>query len=147
MSNWRLNLIFFLFVFFGLAIIGRLFYLQALKGDYYRAIAHGQQKTIKKVNGERGRIFFNGGQILAANEEGKFLYIPPKEIEDKEETAKAISEIIDFPETAILEKIKRDDYFKLLKPKLTVEETKSLKKLNLKGIYLDRKSTRLNSSH
>jgi len=136
MSNWRLNLIFFLFVFFGLAIIGRLFYLQALKGDYYRAIAHGQQKTIKKVNGERGRIFFNGGQILAANEEGKFLYISPKEIEDKEETAKAISGIINFSETAILEKIKRDDYFELLKPKLTVEEINSLKKLNLKGIYL-----------
>ncbi|MBU4298426.1 penicillin-binding protein 2 [Patescibacteria group bacterium] len=136
MSNWRLNLIFFLFVFFGLAIIGRLFYLQVLRGDYYRAIAHGQQKTIKEVNGERGRIFFNGGQILAANEEGKFLYVSPKEIKDKEETARAISEIINFPEIAILEKIKKDDYFELLKPKLTVEEINSLKKLNLKGIYL-----------
>ncbi|MBU4481015.1 penicillin-binding protein 2 [Patescibacteria group bacterium] len=136
MSNWRLNLIFFLFVFFGLAIIGRLFYLQVLRGDYYRAIAHGQQKTIKEVNGERGRIFFNGGQILAANEEGKFLYISPKEIKNKEEMARAISEIINFPEIAILEKIKKDDYFELLKPKLTVEEINSLKKLNLKGVYL-----------
>ncbi len=136
MNRWRINLIFFTVIFFGFVIIGRLFYLQDLKGDYYRALAQGQQKIIKEVDGERGGIFFKGGQVLAANEEGKFLYISPREIKDREGTARAISEIINFPEGYILEKIKQDDYFELIKPKLTVEEIESLKKLNLKGVYL-----------
>jgi len=123
-------------------IIGRLYFLQVLKGDYYRALAHGQQKIIREVTAERGRVFFQGGQFLATNKRGKFLYISPREIKDKEETAKIISEIINLPESELLEKIEKDNYFQLLKKRLSKEEIDSLKKLNLKGIYFGKATFR-----
>lgn len=135
MKSLRLNLIFFSIVILGIAIIGKLCFLQVLKGDYYRALAQGQQKIIKETSGERGNIFFNGGQILATNERGKFLYISPREIKDKELAARVISETINLPEGEILEKVKRDNYFELIKKRLTAQEIDSLKKLNLEGVY------------
>lgn len=138
MKSLRINLLFFSIGILGVAIIGKLYFLQVLKGDYYRALAQGQQKIIKEISGERGTIFFNSGQILATNEKGKFLYISPREIKDKEGAARVISEAINLPEDEILEKVKRDNYFELIKKRLTTQEIDSLKKLNpvnLEGIY------------
>lgn len=127
-------MIFFLVVAFGLALIARLCFLEVLNGGYYRALAQGQQRTIKRVN-ERGRIFFKGGQVLAINKRGNYLFISPKEISDKEETAKAISEIVNLPEEEVLEKVIKDNYFELIKKRLTTEEVEKLKKQKLKGVH------------
>jgi cell division protein FtsI/penicillin-binding protein 2 len=135
MNRLRINLIFFLTIILGMAVIGRLYSLQVLKGDYWRAIAQGQQIVIDETSGERGSVYFSGGQILATNEKGKFLHISPKKIKDKEKTAKAISSIVNLPENEILEKAKKNDYFELIKKRLTAEEINSLKRLNLEGVY------------
>jgi len=41
MRNLRLNLIFFLILFFAAAILGRLFFIQVLQNDFYKALAQG----------------------------------------------------------------------------------------------------------
>ncbi len=128
-------MIFFFVVVFGLLIIARLYFLEVINGDYYRALAQGQQKTVKRIS-ERGRIFFKGGQILATNKKGKYLFISPKEISDKETTAKEISEIVGLPEKEILKKTMEDNYFELIKKRLTLDEAEKLKKQKLKGVYL-----------
>ena len=128
-------MIFFFVVVFGLSIIARLYFLEVISGDYYRALAQGQQKTVKRIS-ERGRIFFKGGQILATNKKGKYLFISPKEISDKETTAKEISEIVGLPEKEILKKTMEDNYFELIKKRLTLDEAEKLKKQKLKGVYL-----------
>ena len=128
-------MIFFFIVVFGAALIGRLYFLEVKNGNYYRALAQGQQKVVKRTS-ERGRIFFKGGQLLATNEKGKYLFISPKEISDKEGTAKAISKIINLPEEEILDKAKKDNYFELIKKRLTPEEAEELKKQRLKGVHL-----------
>lgn len=136
-SGWRANLFFFSMVVLGLAVIGRLFFLQVLKGDYYRAQALGQQKFIEETTGERGSVFFASGQVLATNEKGKFLYVSPREIKEKEKTAKIISEAIGFPERDVLERLKNDNSFELLKSRLTEEEIDAFKKTNPEGVYFD----------
>jgi len=128
-------LIFFFVVVFGLSIIARLYFLEVINGDYYRALAQGQQKTIKRMD-ERGRIFFKGGQILATNKKGNYLFISPKEISDKEATAKVISKILNIPEKEILKKTMEDNYFELIKKRLTLDEAEKLKKQELKGVHL-----------
>lgn len=128
-------MIFFFVVVFGLSIIARLYFLEVINGDYYRALAQGQQKTIKRMD-ERGRIFFKGGQILATNKKGNYLFISPKEISDKEATAKVISKILNIPEKEILKKTMEDNYFELIKKRLTLDEAEKLKKQELKGVHL-----------
>jgi cell division protein FtsI (penicillin-binding protein 3)/stage V sporulation protein D (sporulation-specific penicillin-binding protein) len=133
MKSLRINFIFFLTLIFGLIIIARLYFLQVIKGDYYQALAQGQQKVIKTASGERGRIFFKSGQVLATNERGKFLYVSPLKIKDKEGTTKLLSEVLNLAESEIREKIEKENYFELIKKRVTKEEIESLK--NLEGVY------------
>ena len=148
MKNWRINLISIFLILFSAAVIGRLIYLQILHSDFYKALAQGQQKIISVVQGERGKILFKGGETLATNIKGEILYISPREIENKEETAKIITEILEASNNVsatqqenisydrILEKTKEDTLFAIIKPKLTEEEINSFKKTNLPGVYL-----------
>ena len=148
MKNWRINLISIFLILFSAAVIGRLIYLQILHSDFYKALAQGQQKIISVVQGERGKILFKGGETLATNIKGEILYISPREIENKEETAKIITEILEASNNTsaiqqenisydrILEKTKEDNLFAIIKSKLTEEEIDSFKKTNLPGVYL-----------
>jgi len=148
MKNWRINLISIFLILFSAAVIGRLIYLQILHSDFYKALAQGQQKIISVVQGDRGKILFKGGETLATNIKGEILYISPREIENKEETAKIITEILETSNNAsatqqenisydrILEKTKEDNLFAIIKSKLTEEEIDSFKKTNLPGVYL-----------
>lgn len=137
MKNWRINLILILLILFSATIIGRLIYLQILNQELYKALAQGQQKISKIVQGERGEIFFRDGQILATNVNEKYVFISPREIEEKEETAKSLSGALNLGEDFVLEKVKKDNLFEPIKYKITKEEEESLKKLNLTGVYLE----------
>ncbi len=112
MKGWRVNLIFILIILFGAAIISRLIYIQIIQHNLYRALAQGQQRDFQPLKGDRGEIFFKDGQILATNIREKYLFISPIEIKEKEETAKKLSQILNFAEEPLLEKIKKDSAFK-----------------------------------
>jgi len=142
MKKWRVNLIFILIVLFGAAIIGRLIYIQIIQHDFYKALAQGQQKIFKPLIGERGEIFFKGGEILAANVEGKYLFVSPQKIKEKEETAGVLSRILELEEEVILEKVEGDSLFEQIKVDLTEEKENALEEINLAGVYLGQTSSR-----
>ncbi|MDI6591540.1 MAG: penicillin-binding protein 2 [Patescibacteria group bacterium] len=137
MKSWRINLVFILIILFSGAIVGRLIYLQILNHQYWQALAQGQQKFFVQTQGERGEIFFKGGEPLAVNKNWKLVFSSPKEIAQKEEVAEKLASILDLDKNFILEKIKKDSYYELIKKKLTSKEVEELKKLNLPGIYLE----------
>ena len=137
MKNWRINIIFLCILLFGAAIIGRLFYLQVIKYDYYKALAYGQQKDFKFLKGERGQIFFKSGQTLATNIKGRYVFASPVKIKNKEETAKNLSEILNIDENQILESLNKESSFEIIKNNLTSEEETKIKNKNLEGVYLD----------
>jgi len=147
MKNWRISLILALLSLFGVANLAKLFFIQIQQHEYWKALAHGQQKFFAESEGERGEIFFGeGGKEnksipLAINKDWEFVYISPKEFSNKDDNISEISEILsqilNIDENLILEKIKKSDsLYALLKDKLTQEEVEILKKLNLPGIYL-----------
>jgi len=136
MKKWRINLIFILIILFGAAIISRLTYYQIVKQELYRALAQGQQRDFQLIKGERGKIFFNGGEILATNIKGKYVFVCPDEIEEKEKTAIKLSQIFNLEEELILEKIERNSLFEKIKSNLTKEGEQTLEEINLLGVYL-----------
>ena len=142
LKRWRINLIFLIFILFGAAIIGRLFFLQVIKGDYYRAMAQGQQGDFQSLRGERGKIFFKEGQILATNVKKDYLYISPQNIKDKEGTAKALSQLLGLEEASLLEKIKKNSLFEKIKSDLTEEEKEKILEKNLNGVYFGEETVR-----
>lgn len=136
MKKWRINLIFIAVILFGAAIIGRLVYIQIIQHDLYKALAQGQQKDFQLIKGERGEIFFSGGEILAKNIKRKYVFASPQEIKEKEKTAGTLSQIFNLDEELILEKLKKDSLFEKIKSKITKEEEQALKEINLAGVYL-----------
>jgi len=136
MKHWRINLIFIVIILFGAAIISRLVFYQIIKQELYKALAQGQQKNFQFIKGERGKIFFNGGEILGTNIKGKYVFVCPEEIREKEKTATELSQIFNLEEELILEKIERDSLFEKIKSNLTEEEEQSLKEIDLPGVYL-----------
>ncbi len=135
MKKRRVNLIFIAVILFGAAIIGRLVYIQIVQEELYKALAQGQQKDPQLIKGERGEIFFNGGEILAKNIKGKYVFASPQEIKEKEKTARTLSQIFNLDEGLILEKLKKDSLFEKIKNKITEEEEQALKEINLTGVY------------
>ncbi len=140
MKFWRVNLIFLLVILLGATVIGRLIYIQVLKGDFYKAFAQGQQKFFAEVEGERGEIFLkdkNGGLYpLAINKDWQMVYICPPEIENKEEAAQKLAQILGLEENEIKQKIDREEsLFEIIKTKLSEEEMVQLKDLEIAGVY------------
>lgn len=151
MKRGRINLILILIILFGAAIIGRLFFIQILNYEYWKALAQGQQKFFAQIKGERGEIFLQNKEgnlyTLASNKNWELAYISPEEIttkgQDSIEIAKALSQTLNLDEDLILEKIKKaDSLYELIKSKLTQEEIELLKKLNLPGVYLGSETLR-----
>ena len=136
MRNWRINLVLVFVIFFGAAIISRLFYIQIIKHGFYQSQALGQQVRLEEVEGLRGEIFFKDEtKSLAINKERWVVYVLPEEIEDKIQTAEILSKNLDKPQDLILSKIENKDYYTVIKNRLTEEEIGKIKNLNLEGVY------------
>jgi len=136
MKRWRINLIFILIVLFGAAIIGRLIFIQIIKYDRYKAMAQGQQKIFQSLKGKRGEIFFSGGELLATNIKRKYLSVCPREVKEKENTARQLSQILGLEKEVILKDLEKDSLFEKIKSNLTKEEEGVLQEMNLPGVYL-----------
>lgn len=142
MVKWRVNLILSFFVIFLTLIIKSLFNIQVTNYQYWKALAQGQHKFFVSLEGERGKIFFKDDLVAATNRNIDLVYLSPLEVKDSEKTAEALHFVLGIPKEKILEKIKKDNSYEILKKDLTPEEVESIKNLNLTGVYLGRESKR-----
>ena len=144
MKNWRVNLIFTFFFIFSVAISGRLFFLQILNRDFYKALSQGLHTPFNETEVERGEIFFKGGEPLAVNIDLPFVFASPKKIKNFEETAEALSQILNLDKNSVLEQLEknRDKFYSPIKRKLTQKEVEDLEKLNLEEIYISEEKVR-----
>jgi len=125
------------FILFGALLVGKLFYLQVIKGEYYGALASGQQIPLQEANSQRGTVFFNDGKkVLAQTIIKPIVYVLPSRIplEEKEETITKLAGILgknleDFSVKINLGESFRED--------LTKEQFDNLRIENLKGVFVD----------
>ncbi len=136
MKSWRFNLILIFIILFAAAIISRLVFLQVLNKSYYRALAKGQQSILTEKRGDRGEIFFQNKIPLALNIERKLCYVAPREIKEKEEVAEKLGQILNLDKNFILEKLKKNNLFEIIKHTLKDEEIENLEESKLPGVYL-----------
>jgi len=143
--KFSLNVIFCCFILISLVGVYRLFILQIKNGDYWQAIAKGQQTFIEESIGERGDFFLedknNNRIILAQNIKKNILYIISNKIEDKNKTAELLEDILQQPKDEILLEIEKGETFK---KEIDDEQAQEFKKNcnNIKGLYVDEIQTR-----
>ena len=142
MSKGRINFIFALLLVGGTVIAGRLFYLQILKGDLYKAWAQGLRSQNEQIMGERGEIFFKEGEPLAINASWPLVFASSSEVVEKEETALKLAQILSLDENLILGKLKKDSLYELIDKRISEQEVQEITELNLIGIHLGKETGR-----
>lgn len=94
MKDWRTHLTFLFFTFSFVLISVRLFEIQVLKHDYYKALAEGQHWASKKLSAGRGEIFSGDSFPLVLNARAYLLYAEPPKVENAEKLSEVLAKIL-----------------------------------------------------
>ncbi|MDO8424830.1 MAG: penicillin-binding protein 2, partial [bacterium] len=137
-ATLRQNLVFFFFILFGLLIAGKLVNLQIIKGEYYKALAEGQNTSGQDFKKDRGEIFLKNSEPFAIDKNFSLVFANGLKISDPQKTAQSLSSVLGLPEDFVLAQIGKDTLYSPIKSRLTKEEIKGLEELNLSGISFTR---------
>lgn len=139
MIRWRVIIICIAFFLFGAGIVTQLFFLQIKKGDLYKAFARGLRGFNIEISQDRGKIIFDKQEPLAINMEWPLIFASFQEVgskNDGEKTAESLSGILSLDKDLILELMAQDNFYSVIKKRLSDEEVQKIKEVNLKGIHL-----------
>lgn len=138
----RLAIVFCSYLFILLVIFCRLLHVQVLNSDYYVKLAQSQHELTLKLYPQRGLIYDRNEKVFALSLKVFSVYAVPRQIENKEETAKELSDIlnVDFQET--LEKLKKDKSFVWIKRRVDKKEAQLIKLLRSHGVDMIRENKR-----
>lgn len=64
---WRIGLAYLMLILLGIGIISQVFYIQNVKGSYYRSLADSITTKYATVAAERGNIYSTDGRLLATS--------------------------------------------------------------------------------
>lgn len=137
----RVRMLFVLLILFGLAVVGRLFFLQVASHDKWVAMAENQHTASSELSADRGEIYMHDGEIdrypLAVNREYQMVYVVPRDVEEKDGVARELSRILGIDVEEIKNKLNMpDDPFEVIKKRLSEEEVAQVKELRFKGVML-----------
>lgn len=133
-------------------LLGRTFYLQVIKGAYYKDVAENNRIRSITVKAPRGIIWDKNGQVLARNIPSfDVVFTPldlPREENEKKEIYSKLSQALEMNESSvrsIMENAEENSKSSfLLKEGINYEEALILteKFQNMKGVYLDKTARR-----
>ncbi|MDR1663621.1 MAG: PASTA domain-containing protein [Clostridiales bacterium] len=119
------------------ALIGRVFYLQAFKGEELQEKAYAQQTRDRLIKPDRGGILDRNGVGLAVTESVSSVSVIHAQAKDAEATAKALSGMLalDYQET--LDKITKRVALMRIKTQVPKELADKIRALELPGVVVD----------
>ena len=91
-----------------LALFCRLFYLQALRGSYYRGLAEQNRMRVVPDPPPRGLILDRRGRVLAANRTVYRIAVIPQEVEDLDLVLNRVSELVGQPVEKLRARLKKE---------------------------------------
>lgn len=124
------------------AVFGRLTYLQLYRHSEYLSRAMRQQQRTIEITPERGTIFDRNGKPLAMSISVDSAFAVPSEIADENLAARLLSGVINKPVDEIEARFESSRSFAWIARKLPPEKADAIRKLNLKGIYLQKENQR-----
>ena len=142
-NNLRINIVIVIVFLVGGIVLSRLFYLQINQGEYYKAMAQGQQTSLAETQGERGEVIFNNGEILAMTEKEPYLFISPEEIEDKEVTAQMLAEKTGKNMDTLLTLMQKEgSFYEVIEENIEKSKANEISELGLDGVHIGYKTKR-----
>jgi cell division protein FtsI (penicillin-binding protein 3) len=120
----------------------RAYQLQILEGSKLSSLAKEGYTGKLILTSQRGTIFDRDGRELALSIEVCSIYGYPKRIEDKRRTATLIARALNIDKRDVLKKLNSSRSFVWIKRKITPEELKKVRELNLAGIDFTKENRR-----
>ena len=145
--NFRLRILAAIFVVIAVILTAKLFFVQIVRGEDYKASADRQYERPAGQTFDRGSIYFTSrenklisGAILRS---GFSLVINPIRLKEPESTYDRLNAIIPLDRKNFLDRAaKRDDPHEEIASRLTVDQAKTITALNLTGVELEEQKWR-----
>lgn len=116
----------------------KLFFIQIINGPEYQQKAMDQWTRDVPVPSRRGTIYDRNGKELVTNAPAYQIYARPVDVNNKEEVASTLSEILGMDEDSLLVKLDTKKDTILIKQKVDADIINTLREKELKGlIYID----------
>jgi penicillin-binding protein 2 len=130
-----------------LLLSARLWYLQVVRGTYYRALSEQNRVRTVELKPARGLIFDRHGELLANNIPSFNLYLTVEDIRDKDSLAAALEDLIGLPRDETKKRLVQQakSYVPiLLKAALTLREAALIEghRLDMPGLRIQAESQR-----
>lgn len=135
-SNKKLKIALIITIILFILLIVRLFFLQAIQGEYLSNLAVNQQTTSEIISSKRGNIYDSTGASLAISETVDTITLNPEKITKKNEedtkaykelVANGLSEIFDLDYNETLEKVNSKSSVVTIAKKVEEDKVKELK--------------------
>ena len=133
----RLLLMLAVFVLSLIVLSIRVGYIMLFKAEEYQNMAYEQQTRDRLIAPKRGSILDRNGNGIAVTESVSAVSVIHAQIENEEETAKALSEILELDYEDVLEDVKENVALKRIKSKVDNETAADIRELNLPGVMID----------
>jgi cell division protein FtsI (penicillin-binding protein 3)/stage V sporulation protein D (sporulation-specific penicillin-binding protein) len=138
-SKDRAQLVLFLWAFLGFIIIGKAFYVQAIKHNYYVALGDKQYVSTTPISFDRGSIYFSkykGSLVPGAELTTKYrIALDPTQITDPLALYTKISPIVQLDKESFLEKAsKKNDPYEEVTKNISADTVALLKSKYPKGL-------------
>ncbi|MBW2708808.1 MAG: transpeptidase family protein [Deltaproteobacteria bacterium] len=117
-----------------LTIFVRVYQLQVLQQEYLRGIAKNGIIGTTNLPPKRGVIYDREGHELAISVQVGSVFAHPKQIKDKNKTARALSKVLGEKQSQVLKKLQRNRSFVWIKRKIPQSLTERVEALDLKGL-------------
>lgn len=141
----RIKIIMIVIILLFILIIGKVFYIQVISYNKLNSYANSLWSRNLPIEANRGIIYDRNGVVLADNLTTTSLVFIPNQIEDKENTAKLISEILGTSYEDMLSHVSKKSSIERVHPegrRLDFEIADKIASLNLPGVYLVKESKR-----
>ena len=141
----RIRFFFLLILCISIIIVIRVFYIQVIEYDKLSAFAESLWSRKLPIGADRGEIYDRNGKVLATNLTTTSLVVIPNQIKNKEEVAKALSEILNSDYEDMLEHVSKKTSIERIHPEgrqLSYDIASQIDQLGFDGVYLVKESKR-----
>lgn len=130
----RITILFGLFSFFFLVVIGRAYQLQVLQSQKLVVLAERQHQRIVPLVPKRGILYDRKREELAISMDVDSVFAQPGKVENPSEAARMIALALGKRPEGVLKKLKEDKPFVWLERGITAEQRAAIEKHNLEGV-------------
>ncbi|QDP40086.1 stage V sporulation protein D [Radiobacillus deserti] len=141
----RLVTVFLIGMIVFFVIIARLGYVQFVIGDWLTDKAEESWSRDITFEPERGKILDRNGEVLAGNVSAPTVMVVPSQIENPDEVADHLADILNMEKEAALKEVTKKSSIVKIHPqgrKISEEKANAIRALDMPGVYIAEDSKR-----